>query len=158
MLSQSNEETLLQIKQATPSKVCFADEAGRSTTQSAPATPAIPGTDTTTETTLSSDNLCTDVFNFALSKIVSSTLMASLTSKNAIPKEVRDCVMTEDEDRCRQISPYIHSFWRDLHVKYGCVCVDNRIAIPNFIKDAYAEAFDVTHPGSWGMRDMAVHA
>ena len=43
-------------------------------------------------------------------------------------------------------------------MKSGCVCIDDRIAIPNSIKDAYVEAIHATHPGSWGMTDMAVHA
>ena len=158
MMSKSDEETLSQIKQATPSKVRFADEAGPSTAPSAPVTPSTPGTDKTTATTPSSDNLYTDAFNFALSKILSSTPMASLTSKDAILTEVRDCVITENEDRCRQIRPYIHSFWKDLHVKHRCLCVDDLIAIPNSIKDAYVEAIHATHRGNWGITDMVMHA
>ena len=38
------------------------------------------------------------------------------------------------------------------------VCIDDRIAIPNSIKEAYMEAIHATHPGSWGMTDMATHA
>ena len=39
-----------------------------------------------------------------------------------------------------------------------CVCIDDRIARPNSIKEAYVEAIHATHPGSWGMTDMATHA
>ena len=85
--------------------------------------------------------------------------MSSLTTKDAILKEVRDCILTENEDRCKQLSPYIHSFWKDLQVKNGCVCIDDRIALPHAIKDAYVEAIHATHPGTWGwMTDMATHA
>ena len=142
----------MRVKHSTPSKVPFADEAGPSTTLSVPATPSTPNTDTTTGTSSSTDDLYTDAFNFALSKIFSSTLMASLTSMDGILKEIRDCVLTDNEDRCRQISPYIHSFWKELHVKNGCVCIDDRIAIPNSIKDVYMEAIHAKHPGSWGRR------
>ena len=110
LMSQSDEETLSQIKQSTSSKVRFADEAGPSAAPLASATPSTTGTDTTNEATPSSDDLYTDAFNFALSRTFSSKLMASLTSKDAILKEVGDCVITGNEDRCRQISPYIHSF------------------------------------------------
>ena len=72
--------------------------------------------------------------------------------------EVRDCGIIDNEDRCRQISPYIYSFWKHLNGKNGCVCVDDRIAIPNSIKDAYVKEIHATHPGGWGMLDMAVHA
>ena len=155
--SNSDEETLLQIKQSTPSKVRFADETGPSTAAVISATPVTPNTDTTTVTSPSVDDLYLDIFNFALSKIFSSTLMASLIIKDAILKEIRDCILTENEDRFKQISPYIHSFWKELLVKNGCVCVDDRIAVPQAIKDAYVEAIHATHPGTWGMTDMATH-
>ena len=112
MISNSDDENLMQVKHSTPSKVRFADEAGPSTAPAVTATPSTPNTDTSTVTSPSTDDLYTDGFNFALSKIFSSTLMASLTSKDAILKKIRDCVLTENEERCKQISPYIHSFWR----------------------------------------------
>ena len=157
-MSNSDDETFMQVKHSTPSKLRFADEAGPSKAPAMPATPSTPNTDNTTVTSPSTDDLYTDAFNFALSKILSSTLMASLTTKDAILQEIMDCVLTENEDRCQQISPYIHSLWKDLHVKNGCVCIDDRIAIPNSIKDAYVEAIHATHPGSCGMTDMATHA
>ena len=158
MMSQSNsdDETLMTVKQSAPSRVRFAEE-GPSTAQAAPATPITPTTDTTA-TLPSVHDLYLDSFNFALSKIFSSSLMASLTTKNAILKEIRDCIFTDNEDRCKQISPYIHSFWKELHVKNGCVCIDDRIALPHAIKDAYVDAIHATRPGTWGMTDMATHA
>ena len=146
----------MTAKQSTPSRVRFAEE-GPSTVQAAPVTPITPTTDTTA-TSPSVDDLYLDSFNFALSKTFSSSLMASLTTKDAILKEIRDCILTDNADRCRQISPYIHSFWKDLHVKNGCVCIDDRIALPHAIKDAYVDAIHATHHGTWGMTDMATHA
>ena len=93
--SSSDEETLMQVKQSTPSKLRFADEAGPSTAPAVPATPISPNTDTTTVTSPS-----LDYCNVTLSKIFFSTLMASLTTKDAILKEARDCILTENEDRC----------------------------------------------------------
>ena len=159
--SNSDDETLMTAKQSTPSRVRFAEQ-GPSTAQAAPATPITHTTDTTATSpsalSPSVDNLYLDSFNFALSKIFSSSLMASLTTKDAILKEIRDCILTDNEDRCKQISPYIHFFWKDLHVKNGCVCIDDRIALPHAIKDAYVDAIHATHPGTWGMTDMATHA
>ena len=83
--------------------------------------------------------------------------MASLTTKDVILKEIRDCILTENEDRCKQISTYIQSFWKYLHVKNACVCIGDRIALPHAIKDAYLDAIHATHPGTWGMTDMANH-
>ena len=39
-----------------------------------------------------------------------------------------------------------------------CVCTDDRIAIPNSVKEAYVETINATHPGSWRMTDMVTHA
>ena len=148
MMSQSNseDETLMTVKQSTPSRVRFA-EAGPSTAQAAPATQITPTTYTIANSP-SVDDLYLDSFNFALSKIFSNSLMASLTTKDAILKEIRDCILTDTEDRCKQISPYIHSFWKDLHVKSGGVCIDDRIALAHAIKDAYVDAIHATHPGT----------
>ena len=150
MMSQStsDDETLMTVKQSTPSRVRFAEE-GPSTAQAAPATPVTPTTDTTAISP-SVDDLYLDSFNFALSKIFSSSLIASLTTKDAILKKIRDCILTDNEDSCKQISPYIHSFWKDMHVKNGFVCIDDRIALPHAIKDAYVDAIHATHPGTWG--------
>ena len=63
--------------------------------------------------------------------------------------------MQDDEARCKEVSPYIHSFWKDLHIKSGCLCVDERVAIPNLIKDAVLESIHMTHPGSWGMISLS---
>ena len=156
--SNSDEETLMQVKQSKTSRVRFTDEAGPSSAQAVPATPITPTTDTTTVTSPEVDDLYLDSFNFPLSKMFSSSLMASLTTKDPILKEIRDCILTENEDRCKQITPYIHSFWKDLHVKNGCVCIDDRIAPPHANKDAYVDAIHATHPGTWGMTDMATHA
>ena len=81
MMSQSNsdDETLMQVKQSTPSRVRFTDEAGPSSAQVVRATPITPTTDTTV-TSPSVDDLYLDSFNFSLSKIFSSSLMASLTT------------------------------------------------------------------------------
>ena len=66
--------------------------------------------------------------------------------------------MQDDEARCKEVSHYIHSFWKDLHVKSGCLCVDERVATPNSIKDAVLESIHMTHPGSWGMISLSQYA
>ena len=106
MMSSSHEETLSQIRRTMPSKVRSADKVGPSMAPPALVTPSTPGTDHTNVTnTPSSDCLYTDSLNFAHSSIFLSTLIASLTSKDAILKEMRDCINFGNEDHSRQISP-----------------------------------------------------
>ena len=97
-------------------------------------------------------------FKYIVSKIFNKSLIASLTSKDAVLKEVRDCILTNNESRLKAINPYIHSYWRDLHVRSGCVCVDERVAIPNVLREVLIDDIHSSHPGTWGMICMATHS
>ena len=82
-----------------------------------------------------------EIFENDLNQLFSKSFLAVLTSKDTVLKESGDCVMQDDEAGCKEVSTYIHSFWKDLHVKSGCLCVDERVAIPNSIKDAVTSRF-----------------
>ena len=99
-----------------------------------------------------------EIFENNLNQLFTKSFLAVLTSKDAVLKEIRDCVIQDDQARCKELSPYIHSFWKDLHVKSGCLCVDQRVAIPNSIKEAVLESIHMTHPGSWGMISLSQYA
>ena len=99
-----------------------------------------------------------EIFENNLNQLFTKSFLAVLTNKDAVLKEIRDCVMQNDEARCKEVSHYIHSFWKDLHVKSGCLWVDERVAIPNAIKDAVLESIQMTHPGSWGMISLSEYA
>ena len=73
--------------------------------------------------------------------------MSRFTSKDTVIKETRDCVLT-DRARCKQILPYTHNHWEELRAKNSCVCVDDKIAIPNSIRGAFFDAIHATHPGT----------
>ena len=96
-------------------------------------------------------------FEYIVSKIFNKSLIASLTSKDAVLKEVRDCILTNNESRLKAINPDIHSYWRDLHVRSGCVCIDERVAIPNVLREALIDDIHSSHPGTWGLICMAIH-
>ena len=98
------------------------------------------------------------IFENNLNQLFTLSFLAVFTSKDAVLKEIRHCVMHDDEARCKEIRHYIHSFWKYLHVKSGCLCVDERVAIPNSIKDAVIESIHMTHPGSWGMISLSQYA
>ena len=50
------------------------------------------------------------------------------------------------------------TFWKDFHVRSGCLCVDERVAIPNSIKATVVESLHMTHPGIWGMISLSQYA
>ena len=91
-----------------------------------------------------------EVFENNLTQLFTKGVLAVLTSKDAVLKKVRDCILQNDPQRCKEVNPYMFSYWIDLHVRSGCVCVDERVAIPHTIQDAVLESLHLTHPGSWG--------
>ena len=94
---------------------------------------------------------------YIVSKIFNKSLIASLTSKDAVLKEVRDFILTNNESRLKALNPYIHSYWMDLHIRSGCVCIDEKVAIPNVLREAMVDDIHSSHPGTWGMICMATH-
>ena len=71
---------------------------------------------------------------------------------------MRVCILQNDPQRFKEVKPYMFSYWRDLHVRLGCVCIDERVAIPHSIQDAVLESLHLTHPGSWGMITFGQYA
>ena len=93
-----------------------------------------------------------------LTQLFTKGFLAVLTSKDAVLNEVRDCILQNDAQRCQEVNPYLFSYWSDLHVGSGCVCVDERVSIPHSIQDAVLESLRLTHPGSWGMITLGQNA
>ena len=122
-------------------------------------TPSTPGTNTTSNTETPTGRMIEEtddiLFTETLNKVFSKKFLAILTGKDAILKEVRDCIIWNDPDRLQEISPYLFSYWRDMSVKHGCVCLDEWIAIPKAIRDAVLEDIHPTHPGSFAMLSLA---
>ena len=99
-----------------------------------------------------------EIFENNLTQLFTKGFLAVLTSKDTVLKEVRDCFLQNDAQRCKAVNPYLFSYWRVLHVRSGCVCVDERVAIPHSIQDAVLESLHLTHPGSWGMITLVQYA
>ena len=146
--TMSKAKTTRSKSTPTKARVTFSD-----------TTPSTPSTNTTSNTETPTDSMIEEtddiLFTETLNKVFSKKFVAILTGKEAILKEVRDCVIRKDPDRLQEISPYLFSYWRDLSVKHGCVCLDERIAIPKAIKDAVLEDIHSTHPGSFAMLSLA---
>ena len=99
-----------------------------------------------------------EVFENNLTQLFTKGFLAVLTSKDAVLKEVRDCILQNDAQRFKEMNPYLFSYWRVLHVRSGCVYVDERVAKPHSIQDAVLESLHLTHPGSWGMITLGQYA
>ena len=97
------------------------------------------------------------ILDHIIGKIFSKSLIASLTRNDALLKEVRDCILNNNESRSKALNAYIHSYWKDLHVRSGCVCIDEKVAIPNVLREALFEDIHASHPGTREMIFMAAH-
>ena len=86
-----------------------------------------------------------EIFENNLPQLFTKVFLAVLTSKDAVLKEVRDCILQGDEQRCKEVNPYLHFYWRDLHVCLECFCVDERVAMPHSIQDTVLESLHRTH-------------
>ena len=119
-------------------------------------TPTSPAHSSNASTPLT-PSLHVPTFEYLISKVINKSLIASLTSKDAVLKEVRDCILTNKEIRLKALNPYIHSYWRDLYVRSGCVCTDKNVAIPKVLREAMIDGIHTSHPGTWRMICMATH-
>ena len=123
MMSNSNDETLQNIKQNFPSKERFADKAGPSNASQITTTPFTPETDTANVTnTPSTDDIQTDYSNFALSKIFNHSLVTRLTSKKAILKESFDCSKTDNDKKGAPILALTYMPKGKICQKRLCLC------------------------------------
>ena len=91
----------------------------------------------------------------AIRDVFSSTLIAAMTNRDAVLREIRDCITLGDEQRCKAVSRQIHTHWNQLSVNDGCILLDNRLTIPNAMKEAVIDVLHATHPGAWGMTELA---
>ena len=60
-----------------------------------------------------------EVFENNLTQLFTKGFLAVLTSKDAVLKEVQDCILQNDPQRCKEVNPNLLSYWRDL--TYGPV-------------------------------------
>ena len=86
--------------------------------------------------------------------IFNTKLIAAMTNRDTVLREVRDCILTGDEQRCKKLSKQIHATWRSLSVQNGCLLLDNKLAIPNSLKESVIDVLHSTHPGAWGMTEL----
>ena len=100
----------------------------------------------------SADTSTEDEFLTILDKVFNINSIAAMSSKDAVFKETRDCVIADDENRYKRLFKYIRSYGKDLHFIYGHLCIGDKTAIPNARK---YELFHMSHPGCMSMNDLS---
>ena len=87
-------------------------------------------------------------FDHIVNEKFSKSLMSSLTSKDAVLKGVLDCILTNKESRPKALNPYVHSYWRDLYVRSGCLLIDEKVTIPNVFREALIDNIHASYQGT----------
>ena len=93
--------------------------------------------------------------DLSMQQFFNSKFLAALTNKDSILREIRNCNISNDEERCRNLSKQVQTHCKSLSTKNGCIFVDNRVEIPNSKKEAVTDVFHATHHGSWRMTELA---
>ena len=52
--------------------------------------------------------------------------LAALTNRDSILREIRDCFISNDEERCRKLSKHVHAHWKSLGTRNGCIFVESQ--------------------------------
>ena len=86
--------------------------------------------------------------------IFNKQLIAAMINRDTVLREIKDCILNNDQARCKQLSRQIHAKWNSLSVNNGCILVDNKLAIPNILKHSVIDVLHSTHPGAWGMTEL----
>ena len=150
-------------------RVRFTDSSRTANQPSTPPTTSLPRSNSPRDTRAASSTLITTLtspapspnvstsltpspqiptFGHFVHKIFSKSLIATLTSKDAVLKDVRDCILTKNKSCLKELNPFIHSYWKNLHVRSGCVCIDKKVAIPNVLREALIDDIHASHPGT----------
>ena len=92
--------------------------------------------------------------NDMIQGVFNMKLIAAMTNRDSVLREVRDCILTDDEQRCKKLCKQIHGQWRNLSTHNGCILVDNKLAIPHIMKEPVMDILHATHLGAWGMTEL----
>ena len=87
-------------------------------------------------------------------KVFFKKIAAAMASNGDVLKNIRNFVITTLKGRCKGFSKIIHSYGKDLHVTHGFLCIDDKVAIANAMKDPIFESFYMSHSGNWRMSDF----
>ena len=66
--------------------------------------------------------------NDMINGVFNTKLIAAMTNRDSVLREVRDCILADDEKRCKKLCKQIHGQWRNLSTHNGCILADNKLA------------------------------
>ena len=73
--------------------------------------------------------------NDKIQGVFNMKLIAAMTNRDSVLREVRDCILADEEQRCKRLCKQIHGQWQNLCTHNGCIMVDNKLAIPHVMRE-----------------------
>ena len=83
-----------------------------------------------------------------LENVFNTQLIETMIKRDTVMREIKECIITDNQARCKRLSKQIHAKWGSLIVSNGCILVDNKLAIPNTLKESVMDVIHATHPGA----------
>ena len=90
----------------------------------------------------------------AIHGIFNTQLIAAMINRDTVLREVRDCVLAIDEERCKKLCKQIHAQWQNLSTHNGFSFKGQQTSHPHAMKEPVMEILHATHPGAWGMTEL----
>ena len=92
-----------------------------------------------------------------LEDIFNTQFIAAMTNRDTVLREVRHCVPIGDNQRCKKLSKQMFTHWSNLSVHNSCILLENKLTIPNALKESVFDLLHFTHPGAWLMTELTQH-
>ena len=95
-----------------------------------------------------------DQLSKQLESAFNQPLIAAMINRDTVLREIRDCIINEDQARCKRLSKQVYAKWGRLSVNNGRILVDNKLAILNILMESVMDVLHATHPGAWDMTEL----
>ena len=92
---------------------------------------------------------------FSLTKLFDKSLLAELVSEDTWMDRLRRVVERNDRQGFEMMGPYTNPLWHQMSVIDDCLLVDNRLAVPEKLRQAVLRRLHQGHPGQEAMLEVS---
>ena len=91
----------------------------------------------------------------SLVKLFDKSLLAELVSEGTWMDRLRRVVKRNDRHGFELMGPYTNPLWHQMSVVDDCLLVDNRLAVPEKLRQAVLRRLHQSHPGQEAMLEVS---
>ena len=93
----------------------------------------------------------------SLTKLFDKSLLVELVTEDTWMDRLRRVVERNDRQGFELMGPYTNPLWHQMTVVDGCLLVDNRLAVPDKLRQAVHRRLHQGHPGQEAMLEVSNH-